>query len=421
MVSVVIPIFAQDKVEELKVDVPLITQNLFERIIRDPTNPDRPARETQCSEMLCALLLNCETLKLQFFEQFAAMFGWPNVSLAELDYDIETEQAIGSKRDDLRIEGFRVREDKREPVLLWTIEVKVQAGIHDSSYEEYGESSDPLEEEQFVPQIENYDRWLASQDAPHKGGIVLAIPNLQREVDELKTSSQWCCLRWTDLGIWVESAIENDSLPERERTLAEHFLGFVWNRLRDPFEMSKNKLGIDDLALMRAFATHGLECERKVNALVQPMMEAMSHSGISFSNAPKPQTTLFKTYKRSAAFAYLIPEDACKPFHYLSLMVGIHHEDAFVLIESNKTCPWKPRIKRICQEAEAALRERNPDWQFLDTSGWNDLTLRKGLAWLLIEEDQAAALRTFVQAAIEDLKATGVINALQAIPREQSP
>lgn len=417
MTTVVIPIFKQDKPEELKVDVPSNAENLFERIIRDPTNLDRPARETRCAEMLCALLLNCETLKLQFLEQFAAMFGWDNLPLAELEYDIETEQAIGSKRDDLRIEGYRVNDEDREQVLLWTIEIKVQAGLHQSSYQGYEDIPPPDEVDDSVPQIENYDRWLTSQSVSHKGGIVLAIPNLQSEVEELNTANQWRCLRWSDLATWVESTLEKGTLPLTEQLFAEHFLGFVWNNLRDSIEMSKDQLGIDDIALIRAFNIKGDACEKKVNRLIESLFVTLKESGITLYSDPKHTKSLFSTMTRSMAHARLLPDEAIKPSPSLSLMVGMKEDDAEVMIESSRGCPWKSQFRKICQERESALKERNPDWEFVgDDSSWIEISLRKPLTWLLIEEDQSAALQEFVKAGIEDLKAVGLIDALQAIP-----
>ena len=423
MVSVVIPIFKQEQPEYLKISLPSSTQNLFERIIRDPTNPDRPARETRCAEMLCVLLLNCEVLKLHFFEQFAAMFGWHDLPLAELEYDIETEQAIGSKRDDLRIEGYRVNDDERERILLWTMEIKVQAGIHQSSYQEYENTSLPVETTDSVPQIENYDRWLTAQDVRRKGGIVLSIPDLQAEVTELNIRNRWCCIRWTDLGSWAELAVDNGTLPETELVLTKHFLGFLWKRLWDPTEMNMNKLGIDDLALIRAFATHGLPCEKKINALVEPLLKTLTHSGITLHSDPKHQQTLFRSYIRSTAGALLLPDTSIKPSPYLTLMVGVEGDDAHISIQSNRSCPWKFRFRAVCIEHEAALKERNPGWCVNgdDDTTWVDVVLQKPLTWLLVEDDQAAALNAFVEAGLEDLKATGIIDALQAIPQEQEP
>ncbi len=422
MSSTIIPIFRPKQPDGVKCDLPEQLENLFSRIIRDPTAPHRPARETRCTEMLCALLLNCKELKLHLFVQLAKLCGWSDIPFSEMEFDIETEQAVGSKRDDLRIEGFIKSKNERRCILLWTIEIKVQAGIHDSSYEEYGESENTELTKKDVPQIENYDRWLQTQKVKHKAGLVISIPSSEQEVSELKLSEPWKCLRWTDLGLWIEEALNSEKLPPDEKMLGKHFLGFVWQHLWDPNEMTENKIGIDDLALIRAFAHPGLNCGKLIDKIVAPLSQVLKESEIKFKPEPKHQPNLFRRDTlRSVIHASLVDNEVVKPAPFLTLMVGIKRDNACVFIESSPASSWKRKTRAICQKKLADLKEKNSNWSLIEDEGtWKDIELLKPLTWLLVEEDQEAALKEFVRAGIEDLKATGIIEALQAIPQSSS-
>jgi len=421
MPSTIIPILQQPESEGLKKHVHDYSKNIFERIIRDPTASHRPARERRCAEMLCAVLLNCQTFKIQTFEKLAGRCGWSTVPVSELEYEIDTEQSICGKRDDLRIEGFSGSGDERKRVLLWTIEIKVQAGIHYSSRLDIdGKIEEAIAES--VPQIENYDRWLQTQNALRKAGIVISISSLESKVNELSLKEEWHCLRWTDLGEWTEDLLESETLPTSEKMLVRHFLGFLWQHLWDPAEMNSHQIGIDDLSLIRAFAVEGRKCEKRVNNLVEPLTQSFKDSGIKFCTEPKIQQTLFKTYLRAMVYASLIPDTATKPSPYLNLMVGIRRDEACVWIESSPACPWKARFREVCKQREKELQETNPDWLIYsqEEPSWKDIVLSKSLAWLLLENDQVAAMKAFVDSAIDDLKDTGVIATMQAIPQHQS-
>ncbi len=415
MSSAIIPIFRTIVPDDCREGAPPPASNIFTRIIRDPTAPDRPKRERQCTELLCAMLLNCETLKTRIFEQIAELCGWSSLPIEELTYEIDTEQSIQGKRDDLRIEGYLANEDDRRRVILWTVEVKVQAGFHSST--------SILEEESDVPratvsQLNNYDVWLQSQNVQHKAGIVISVSSLESEVDALSLTQPWFCLRWADLGNWVEESIKAETLPQLELMFGKHFLGFVWQYLWDPTEMTSQNIGIDDLALIRAFAVQGMNCEKRINNLVEPLVQSLNNSGIEFCSAVKHQQTLFRSYLRSTVHGSLIRDSATKPAPCMLLMAGIRRDEACVWIESSPACTWKSRFREICGERSESLKQQNPDWMVFapDDSGWKDVLLTKPLPWLLVEDDQATALKTFVESAVNDLKSVGLITALQGVP-----
>lgn len=418
-----IPIYPPPKPVKLKVRIPDASANLFARIIRNPLAPNRPMRETRCAEMLCSVLLNCPTLRHHIFQQWAVLCGWQGLPLDQLVYEIETEQAVGGKRDDLRIVGYRSEDESQAPVLLWTIEIKVQAGIHHSSHESYGEEDEPVEViTESVTQLENYDRWLEAQNvaADRKAGLVLAIPSYTQKVDELvqagKLKPRWHCLRWTDLGGWIEQQLEDKALLAEEQLLAEHLLGFVLKYLQDPSEMPEHRIDIEDLALIRAYAQQGKACANRIHNLVSQALQLYEESGISFGKKAH-QKALFRPSVRSVVWAYLMENGKSKPNAELTLWAGVHKDQAMVSIEVNPNASISDEVRKLVSNHLEALQSRNPDWKIPapEESSWRVVQLCKPLAWLLMEDDQPEAFAAFVRAGLEDLKATSIVTAIQGI------
>ncbi|MCC9608313.1 hypothetical protein LOC68_10910 [Blastopirellula sp. JC732] len=378
-------------------------------------------RERSCAEMLCVVLLNCPQLRTFLFQQFADQCGWRDLPLAELDYEIETEQAVGGKRDDLRIVGFDRQDETRPPVLLWTIEIKVQAGIHDSSRESYDEEEELGDDfAASVTQLENYDRWLEVQTvaADRKAGIVLAIPSHARHIAELvdagKLRPRWHCLRWTDLGNWIEQRIDAGSLPLDEKVFAEHLLGFLLRYLQDPTEMSDHRIEIEDLALIRAYAQQGKACAKRIDNLVAPLLNVVGESSISFHGPLQHQRVLFGTSARSTINGVLIPSSGTSDPN-LSLWAGVHKDQARLWISVHPKFPLREQVKSVAGDYLKPLQARNPAWTDIDPedSTWHVIGISKPLAWILAEEDQAAAIAEFVRGCLEDLTQLGVTEALQ--------
>ena len=165
---------------DVHVHVPRPNDNLFERLIRDPQSPNRPMRERQCAEMLRSVLVACPGLASFVFKWLAQFNGVPHKLIDELDWSLETEQSIGSKRDDLRIEGWSTGEEEPRQVVLWTVEIKVAAPLHESSLQEWETESGPASDSdpEVVSQLENYDKWLKQQKVDYKAGFVLALRDM---------------------------------------------------------------------------------------------------------------------------------------------------------------------------------------------------------------------------------------------------
>jgi hypothetical protein len=268
---------------DVHVQIPRSGDNLFERLIRDPQAPHRPMRERQCAEMLRSVLVACPVLASFVFKWLAQLTGISNNLIDELEWSLETEQSIGSKRDDLRIEGWRTDSQDPRRAVLWTIEIKVAAPLHDSSRQDWEGISEvaPENDPEIVSQLVNYDEWLARQDAVHKAGFVLALRDMSTGLPE-GLRQPWHCFTWTALGLEVEKALATDLLPISERPFAEHMLGFIRHRLWDTTDMTTSRLELDDVALLRALAAIGPSCSRKIKTFVNEFQKSFENLGVSF-------------------------------------------------------------------------------------------------------------------------------------------
>lgn len=391
--------------------------NLFMRIIRDPTAPDRPVRERLCTEMLCALLRNTTTLRDEIFRWLADLSGCPQTLIKDLDWQIETEQAIGSKRDDLRIEGWRLGEDDTEEIVLWTIEVKVAAPLHESGALEFDEDQAVAENTEDVAgevnQLLNYDAWLARQPAPRRAGWVLAISDLSPALP-VGLTQPWHCVTWTQFGRHLDRLLGTTELPVSDRFLARHALGFIRRYLWSEKDMGDSNLELEDVALLRAFTEIGLDCEKKINRLVAGLEEIVNREAV-FRGSVRHQTVLFKSSGRSMVYAGFLPDSVCDQRGCVYIMAGVSGGDAAVWIESSPAKAMKGRIRQSVHQVADALRERNPDWGVFNAEDrvWPDLELRMSMVQILAADDQQEALTSFVASAVEDLKAVGLLDMIE--------
>src|SRR5690606_34210363 len=103
-------------------ELPPVSTNVFQRLIRNPHPDSSLAKERECAEMLCALFQNAPAVRIELLTWMAGRADLPALDWEELSLSFETEQPIGPKRDDLRITGWDGAYKQR---LLWTVEVKV--------------------------------------------------------------------------------------------------------------------------------------------------------------------------------------------------------------------------------------------------------------------------------------------------------
>lgn len=401
---------------DVHVQVPLPADNLFERLIRDPQAPHRPMRERQCAEMLRSVLVTCPSLASFVFKWFAQLTGIPVGLIDELDWSLETEQSIGAKRDDLRIEGWRTDEGAPHQTVLWTIEIKVAAPLHESGRQEWEaeiEEAAPEDDAEIVNQLVNYDQWLARQDADHKAGFVLALRDMSTAMP-VGLREPWHCFTWTELALEMERALADNLLPISERPFAEHMLGFIRHRLWDTTDMTASRLELDDVALLRALAAIGPSCARKMKDLVSQFKEVFEATGVAFCRINA--TTTF--FDRTDVAQYSLAATCTNDSSYLCINAGVYADDVRVWISCNPNSKdTKKAARKLLCDRQARLSNRNPAWIVaeLDASGYTDAEITKPLISVLANEDWQIPLIEFVRGAVGDLKETGILEALVGI------
>jgi hypothetical protein len=388
-----------------ELNLPEKGDNLFHRIIRNPHIESANPRERECTEMLCAVLRNTTELRRQLLCWMQEFIGFHDERIQDLAFIIETEGSIGSKRDDLRIEGWRETDEERQRVLLWTIEVKVGASFHESSPLE-AMKDDEDEDVDLVNQIVNYDHWLDHQVAPNRAGFVLALEDMSHSLPP-NLNCRWQCLSWSQLGMKVQDALRSSNLPEDEAFLAKHLLGFVVSHLWRVSEMTDFELSFDDIALMRAFDVVGRNSEDKINRLVESLIPIVEKFGIG-EGAVCHQKSLYKGMKRSVVYRNLFTSGQTTP---TSLMAGCTLTHMMIWLETAPGNANKATVTAIVQSLLPSIKERNSGW--LGDQGWWDLQLAKPLESLLSIDDQAAEFEKFFVTALEDLREVNFFPALR--------
>jgi hypothetical protein len=386
-------------------DLPDNDDNLFQRIIRNPHIEASNPRERECTEMLCAVLRNTTVLRSVLLRWMADLIGVQIDCFDELQFTIETEGAIGSKRDDLRIEGWLESDDDRTLVLLWTVEVKVGASFHEST--PLDGVAIPDEDESLVNQVINYDHWLENQVVPYRAGFVLALTDTSNLLPP-KLHCRWECMSWTQLGLEIQTALGTENLPEKEKFLARHLLGFISNHLWRVSEMTEIELNFDDVALLRAFTAIGRDTEVKIDRMVESLVSVIQESGIGYGKATHSKT-LFKPMQRSVVWRYVFEPDECQ---YPALWAGVTGAHLTIWFEAAMGYNKRSVIDSLVQSLLPSLNERNNGWSVGDLS-YQVLGLSKPLVSLLDAEDQTSEFQKFFEAALEDIRAVGFIEMLK--------
>jgi hypothetical protein len=387
--------------------------NIFERIIRDPTALHRPMRETLCTEMLCCLLLNAPVLRKQLLSWFAHETQVPADALLDLNWEIDTEQAIGRKRDDLRISGY-LRSDQHDLLrVLWTVEVKVAASFH-SSTPDWDQSDDcsitqphgdgdASSTTEVVNQLFNYDAWLAKQSTEYCAGIVVTISPVELPVG---LRSTWINLTWSSISDRMKQSLSAHETPPEERLLVTHVFDFIRKYLADP---NKMELTFDDVALLRAFDQYGLESKQKVARLVTSCLERLRQLPLSLEWAFQDHTFLLS--RRCCQWAYLTPKKG------ICLFVGIWAAEVCVWIETQPSrAALKSKVRSQCRELLSALRERRTEWQVVEEKlDWYDAYYSIPMTCLLTANDQPTLFTDMVLNAVNDMLETGLISKLMEL------
>lgn len=348
--------------EEASLGIPPPDQNIFQRIIRDPKVNTPTPKERECTEMVCSVLMNAPSIRRAVLGWLCGLVGISQDILDEegIEVSMETECPIGAKRDDLRIEFFRIDDEGRTRILLLSIEVKAGASIHSSGRQddpdaEFEEAQPDTLDTDEVSQIRNYDSWLKGEEqrssALKAAGIVLARSDMSGEMPR-GLLVPWRCVTWTQLGKAVMQLISTSDIPPADAMLARHLIGFIKataNGLWRAEEMKDNNLDFDDIALLRALGTHGARLEQKVDSLVEPLGEILS-SICETSAKPGQSKTLYKSSRRSVCSRYLLKGNNQPPYIFVGVCLqrgGNWPLPASVTLwmETGTTRPEKPAVK----------------------------------------------------------------------------
>jgi hypothetical protein len=397
----------------LDLDLPSSKDNLFHRLIRNPHTQSEIPKERECTEMLAAVLINAPVVRNTLFTWMGVMTGLPSEILADdgCSVRIRTEQSIGAKRDDLRVEIFRQNEEGENLLVLWTVEVKVGASLHLSPLQESLDEV-AIEAVEDVIQLVNYDNWLQEErcrnPSANISGFVLALDNMAPKIP-LGLTSEWICITWTQIGQQLEKLLSDPSLAPEEKFLARHMAGFIRKHLWKDIEMNETKIDFDDIALIRAFKLLGNDCERKINDLVAPLAAVFENSVEGIGNVTH-QKSMFKASARSVVYATF--SGTPQPYIY----AGIDGSKLRVWVESSRKDPSFKNLEQAIEDLLPVLMERNPNWvsSISDSSqSWAGLELSKPFHSILESEDQQSEVTDFVMRALENLKTSGFFIALK--------
>ncbi len=395
--------------ETQQLALPTADQNLFRRIIRNPQAADRRPRERACTEMLCAVMLNTEQLRNTILDWLGGKVGqsldWDNHNLS-----FATEQSILGKRDDLRIQGYHADQDN--PTLLWSIEVKVGSSFHHSS------AIDPESESGSLNQITVYDRWLSQHRVDNRAGFVLSVRDMTAgKPDGLRFS--WPCLTWTELGTVIERLLAGNTLSATEAFLSRHFLGFIHDFLWEATMATPDvnyRLDFDDLALIRAFDLIGKRTTERVDLLIASLVQVMASADLG-GGAPLIWGKILQGHNRKVVgHSLLDPANKKPPYLFAGLTTeqGLH---VTVWLETSPKHAEKQALHQMLGRRLPLLLQRNSAWRVIpfEAMSYWDLELAVPAEHLLVADDQVTWIEEFVAKALDDLKATGVIEELRQI------
>jgi hypothetical protein len=222
-------------------------------------------------------------------------------------------------------------------------------------------------------------------------------------------------LTWTQLGLQLDAILSTCDLPETDRFLTRHLLGFIKSHLWQPEEAQVTTIELDDVYLMRAFGALGRECERKIDRLVEPLAAVLSASVPSGGAEPRPQQSLFKGTGRSVVYARL-RADSWAPTVFAGVVLagpGGAGVSVCVWIETSPTrADAKKAVRESVKEHIERLKSLDQRWSAETDLEWWDIMMAVPMKHILVEEDQDAWMSGFVSKALRDLDASGLLKRL---------
>lgn len=403
---------------DAELGVPPPERNLFGRIIRNPHSASADPKERECAEMLTAVLQNTEITRdclLSWLAGFTRHASRPWES-RDAHVAIDTEQPIDNKRDDIRITVIRAGVLS----LLWSVEVKVGAPLHESS--DLTKTADG----EAISQLANYESALLQPtQAQHPdadvAGFVLAVHLIHLPP---LLSRKWHVLTWSHLAVELEGILRRRNLPATDAFLVKHMLGFIRRYLWRPEEVRMANLELDDIYLIRSFGALGYECERRTNELVAPLAAILA-STLPVVGKVIHQKSLFSATGRSTVYGRFAPRDPA-PYIYAGIVgkgEDIVSPAAVVWIETTRTAKIKDRIRSAVKKHIAQLQKHDSRWTAHDETSYWDVSISAPLKHMLADPDHAAWLLRFTDKALRDLKETGltadIAAAAAAVPGDK--
>ena len=395
--------------DETELRLPPDAENLFHRIIRDPTRPERTTRERRCTEMLCSVLINAPMFRNSILRWMAEIGNLDMPDPEEMEWEIDTEHPARCKRLDVIMRGWPPDEPEADPEVLWIVEVKTSSGLHESSEIQF-EGQAEEEDTDTVSQIINYDRWLRQQKSRERGAFVLAQKDMTEKLPE-ELGIRWNCLTWAQLGRETLRILEEEGLPAGERLLARHMAGFIYSYLWTEDEMESDRLTFDHIALIRAMRRLGGECEDAVKSFLPIFVEALEEADLCDGEIDVPSQRFWGGNIRVQVKQPVLKDADTQ------LRVSVEGNLIMVWLRTSKNSEIKGAVSKAVQNRMESLQKRQPAWDCPEDREWHDVELRVPLSKLLHVEDQREEVRRIVTDALEDLKEVGLIEAIQEIER----
>ena len=395
-------------------DLPPDSENIFYRLIRDPRHSGRPMREVQCTEMLCAVMLNSPDLQLHILLWLNNLAGNQCADIEKLDWHIDTEMDAFGKRLDLKIEGFHY-DASDAPSVLWIVEVKVQSGFHQSS-DISGTDDDTEGDENLVNQIENYDYWLKKEDAEKKAGFVLSIKDSTDKMPE-DLSQKWSTTTWTKLGKQIINALKTGDLASSDRLLALHLAGFINHYLWGDDDVTDERLELHDVAFLKAFNEIASDCVKKTERLVSQLDEVLGREDYGGSVTVKIRK---KRLMRESEPHILAIKDFSSD-REVQLQAGIFCGRIIVSLSTDPKHTKKRQFQDFCASIFDKLHTADSLWILGEKMAgmaywrWLDIAHHTPLEVLLGADDQAAKLAEIVEEQLDALKDQGFFEGLLKI------
>jgi len=381
--------------------LPFGEKNLFSRIIKNPLDTEKPARETRCVQLLCFLLENVYEFRKRFLNFLADKSGFNKELINDYNWYFETEKYIEGKRIDLCVEGHNREDGVKVGDVLWIIEAKVSAGFHNRTINHYQDlECDDIscEEQEIDHQILFYDKWLHNQPEKHKAGFVLSARNMQSDMPD-KLKEPWYLTTWANFSEFIKDL----EFSSEHNFVINHYKGFSKEYLERGANM---ELTFEKIAFLKAYWEIGEECGETLDYLVSPIKKLLEESSLGLKNIKKQQ--LYGKPKRCVYSSTLYKNGNDE----IWLLAGVD-EDLWVWIESKPNLKGKQALTKSFEEVLGGFKIDSYVWDGSDEDDWLHIGISAPLTELLNKNDQRRVVTDFVSIALKQLEEVKVVDIIK--------